>query len=185
MNRNMTITGFDPKILRQMAYDPIDNYAIPGLRSSLIGKGERGTVRLFECERDHQEAITPHSHRYDFHCVVLEGHVTNRIWQPIPHSSPDGDPFTTTRLIYRGEVGDYTKQVLAVGWWKYADTVYEAGQCYSMDDDEVHSIYFSRGAKVLFFQGPNIKDTSIIIEPCVRGQHIETFKVEPWMFQTT
>lgn len=48
---------------------------------------------------------------------------------------------------------------------------------------EVHSIHFSRGAQVLFFEGPTVADTSIILEPNVDGETIPTFRVEPWMFK--
>jgi hypothetical protein len=72
---------FSIPALRAMAHSPVRNYAIPGLTSWLIGQpSPKGTMRLFESSRQHQEAITPHSHRFDFQCWVLEGFVVNRVW---------------------------------------------------------------------------------------------------------
>lgn len=63
------------------------------------------------------------------------------------------------------------------------ETWYTAGETYSMSSDEVHSIYFTKGAVVLFFQGPDVADTSYILEPVANGVHVPTFRVEPWMFR--
>jgi hypothetical protein len=52
-----------------------------------------------------------------------------------------------------------------------------------MTADEIHSIFFGRDTSVLFFEGPNVSDTSIILEPVVDGETIPTFKVEPWAFK--
>jgi hypothetical protein len=52
-----------------------------------------------------------------------------------------------------------------------------------MTADQVHSIFFSRGAIVLFFEGSKESDTSIILEPFVNNEIVPTFKVEPWMFK--
>lgn len=177
----MEAKNFDVKALLAMAHSPVRNYAIPGLSSSLIGSPSPcGTVRLFECSRDHQEPITPHSHRFDFQCWVLQGSVRNRIWRRNPI---DGDWFRESTLRYGGGMGKYELEEGQANRWAYVDHVHAAGECYSMLADEVHSIYFERNTKVLFFEGPTKNDSSLILEPWVGGEVIPTFKVESWMFK--
>lgn len=171
---------FDIQLLLKLAHSRMDNYVIPGLTSYLIGEQtEQGTLRLFHNTRAHQEVITPHSHRFDFKCLVLKGSVLNRTWTP----EADGDLHYVTELEYRGTNGKYTRVPKTVSSWVYSDERYTAGQTYKMRHDEVHSIWFGRDTFVLFFEGPQASDTSIIIEPCVNGDHIKTMKTEPWMFR--
>lgn len=165
-----------------MAHSPVQNYVIPGLTSYLIGNpGPTGAVRLFRNERDHQESIAPHSHRFDFRCFVVGGWVTNRIWLPCGDTS--GDLYMTSELQYRGDIGRYEKVPGASKRWRHADKSYFKGESYSMKADEVHSIKFSRGAVVLFFEGPQVSDTSILLEPFVGGETVPTGQVQPWMFR--
>lgn len=167
------------KTIRDMARAPVRNYAIPGLTSWIIGGEHSGKVRLFECSREHQEPITPHSHRFAFSCLVLNGHVHNKVWTKV---AKGGDEFVESTLFYTGEIGHHTvKRGEAARYTSKVDT-YRAGEWYSMEADDVHSIYFSRGASVLFFEGPSVSDRSIILEPFVDGDRVPTFKVEPWMF---
>jgi hypothetical protein len=180
----MNAEGFDIPALLRMAHSTVSNYVIPGLSSSLIGMpSPAGTIRLFQCERDHQEVITPHSHRFDFQCWVLRGKVRNRIWKSTYQGDPQGDLFQNTRLVYGGDMGAYEKGEATVGSWIYEDQEFAAGQCYSMRAHEIHSIFFSRGAIVLFMEGATKVDHSMILEPWVAGKAIPTFKVEPWMFE--
>lgn len=179
----MDANGFSVKELLAMAHSPVKNYAVPGLTSSLIGNpSPAGTMRLFQCDREHQEPITPHSHRFDFQCWVLAGRVRNRIWKRSEFGGA-GDLFMSTYLKYEGEIGAYTKKSGSVDRWSYEDAFHQTGQCYGMTSDEVHSIYFSRGAIVLFFEGATKENTSLVIEPWVDNEVVPTFKVEPWMFK--
>jgi len=52
-----------------------------------------------------------------------------------------------------------------------------------MKSTQIHSINFAKGTEVLFFEGPTIMDTSVILEPYVDGETVPTFKTEPWMFK--
>jgi len=159
--------------------DKISNYVIPGLDSYLIlDNGPEGKIRLFESTRDHQESITPHSHRFDFTCCVIAGEVKNRVWS----WDRFGDKFMKTTLIY-SNIGEYEKNQEDADSYGYRDHIYKEGDCYSMDSNEIHSIYFSKGAKVLFFEGPTETDSSIILEPFVDDEVIPTFEVKPWMFK--
>lgn len=182
----MDAKNFNVKALVSMAHSPVRNYAIPGLTSWLIGEpSKHGTVRMFECSREHQEPITPHSHRFDFQCWVLAGSVRNRVWYSTYPHDPAGDFYQQSRLHYEGGIGKYTVHPMGPAKWCYSDRTYAEGQCYAMEAREIHSIYFARGTRVLFFEGPQESDTSVILEPWVDGETVPTLTVEPWMFKRT
>lgn len=166
---------------RRMAHSRLANYIIPGLTSSLIGGDGYGTVRLFECSRNHEETIVPHSHRFDFRCLVLAGRVVNTVWK----EGPDGDPFMQTILSYDGAPGQYRSEDSEVAHFIPERTTYVEGDWYGMPWDEIHSIKFSKGAVVLFLEGPLKSNSTIILQPFVDGEVVPTMKVEPWMFRTT
>ena len=168
------------KILDDMKDTRISNYVIAGLDSYSLGNG---MVRLFENSRDHQDQITPHSHRFDFACLVLAGHVVNRIWTETSISSDD--LFVQSEITYLGSVGEHSVAKGPAGHWRYYDRKYAKGQIYSMSAEEVHSITFSKGAKVLFFEGPEKSTKSMIIEPLVDGVRIPTYKKREYMFNET
>lgn len=169
--------------LLRMTHSRRNNYVIPGLDSALLGGAGKGAVRLFINSRDHQEEITPHSHRFDFECLVLQGTVTNRIWRKTDGTS--GDLFMGSTLFpLDGGMGTYrTYEHDTPTHWGYEDYRHETGSWYGLDSQEVHSIRFSRDAVVLFFEGPEKRNSSLILEPFVNGQRIPTFRTEPWMFQ--
>lgn len=180
----MNPTNFDIEMLRKMAHSPIKNYVIPGITSSLIGgnPGPGGCMRLFESEREHQESVTPHSHRFDFQCWVIQGKVVNRIWKEASTWSPEADLFEKTQLKF-DDMGSYERVTSERCKYNYTDRTYQAGEWYLMRASQIHSINFSRGAVVLFFEGPQEADSSFILEPVVDDELIPTFKVEPWMFK--
>lgn len=169
-------------LLDKMKHSPVRNYAgVPGLTSWLIGTpGPHGVVRLMECSRDHHEAITPHSHRFDFECRVIKGSVTNFVWR---EDTECPDRYEVSELIYQGAPGEYAKSAVQTNGWRCEARNYGAGEEYAMSADEVHSIFFKRDTSVLFFEGPKRSHRSIILQPVVDGVVVPTFKVEPWMFQ--
>lgn len=177
----MAFEQIDLDGILSMRSKSLKNYIIPGLTSSLIGGEQAGCVRLFECGREHEETITPHSHRFDFRALVLRGTVTNHIWESKILSN--GDPYQCTRLIYLGAPGQYEKEPIEVSRWTKSSIKYSAGHWYGMTHDQVHSIQFSRNAIVLFFEGPEVARESVILEPWVDGETIPTLRTEPWMFQ--
>lgn len=167
-------------LLKSMARKTVSNYIAPGLSSSIIGEQhDGGCVRLFQSSRDQQFAITPHSHRFDFSCLVIRGTVTNRIWT----QTDEGDVFEQSVLEFDA-LGKYTRghNNFLVTCSPH-DTIYTENEVYSMDAGEVHSIYFGAQTDVLFFEGPMRKTSSVILEPYVDGAVIRTFAVEPWMFK--
>lgn len=84
--------------------------------------------------------------------------------------------------MYEGEIGEYIKMPEAVETWSYTGKHYGEGTSYSMKSHEIHSTLFSKGAVVLFFEGPELSKHSTCLEPVVNGKHIETMTVQPWMF---
>ena len=170
--------------LIKKAYSPLKNYIIPGLTSSLItAPSKDGCVRLFESSREHQEQLTPHSHRFDFKCYVVKGWVTNIIWSK-QRLAGDGDRFMSSTLTYQGEAGKYNTAVGESGFWSPEKSTYQAGDFYSMRYHQIHSIQFSRNAQVLFFEGKTETNESFILEPDVDGTIIRTMKTEKWMFKS-
>jgi len=169
------------EIIETMLSNQLQNYIVPGLSSFLL---ENGKVRLFKSTREFQEGITPHSHRFPFSCYVLSGSVVNRLW--IESAESSGDFFEETYFIYEGDggPGKFRLEKHGRSFYRYRDQRYEAGDWYSMTDDQIHSIKFSRGAMVLFFEGPSESDRSLMIEPVVDGEKIPTFEVADWMFKS-
>jgi hypothetical protein len=163
--------------IQKMKSSKVSNYVIAGLDSYLL---ENGKVRVFENGRDHQDQITPHSNRYDFTAIVLQGEVTNHIWHD---SSPTrGDLFMTSKLTYNGEIGDHKVTQICSDYYRKESHTYTSGQMYSMTADQIHSITFGRNSVVLMFEGPELANGSIIIEPFVDGLVIPTYKKSDYMF---
>lgn len=168
------------KMLAAMKHSPVRNYVVPGLTSWLVGGASpQGCVRLFESEREHLEPVIPHSHRFDFQCLVLAGWVRNRVWM---RSYGDGDWFVSSTHT-KGRMGAYEVKEGGRERFTYQDITYVAGARYEMNHDDIHSIWFSRGAKVLFFEGPEVVDFTTILEPVANNERVPTFKVEDWMFR--
>ena len=168
-------------ILQNMQNSIVQNYVIAGLRSSLVGGGNFGRVRLFEASRFQQDSISPHSHRFDFACMVLRGTVINRIWHEC--NEQQGDFFEESVLVYQGEIGHHSKRVYGRNFYGHTLHLYSEGQCYSMSHNQIHSIEFSRDAIVLFFEGPQLSSQSVVLEPVVDGKVIPTYERRDYMFR--
>lgn len=170
------------KHLNEMKNNTIKNYVLAGLDSSLIGGEHSGSVRLFEKDLNQLDNVTPHSHRFHFSCLVLCGVVENIIWTVSNEKS--NDAFEKRKITYAGEPGEYTiTKKVEIKRYKPDSTLYGAGEVYSMTAREIHSINFSKGAKVLFFEGPQISNNSFILEPVRRdGSVVRTFQKQPYMF---
>lgn len=166
------------RILDEMKSNRVANYVIAGLDSYLITEGK---VRMFVNSRDHQDAITPHSHRFDFVCLVLNGTVQNKIWKRVKNAD-EGDLFQESTLDYSGEIGKHAIIPGDQNYWVHSKYTYHAGSTYKMEHDQIHSIEFSKNAIVLFFEGPAKTNTSKIIEPVVDGRVIPTYQKQDYMF---
>jgi hypothetical protein len=164
-------------IVAQMKGRGVNNYVLPGLSSHLL---EHGRMRVFTSSRDTEEHITPHSHRFDFACLVLRGSVENAIYRP----DKVGDLYVASELQPRnGGMGTYQYAVLDTCRYRKERVVYGAGEIYAMGAEQIHSIKFSSDAIVLFFEGPTTRSSSVILEPSVDGKRIPTFQVSSWMFE--
>lgn len=176
------MNNFDMDRMRELMSSRLQNYIVPGMVSSLIAaapNGENGRVRIFENSREQLMPIVPHSHRFSFQCLVLQGHVINMLWHP----DENGEYYTQSVLHYEGEVGKYTKSEPVVGCWSYTEDFYKTGDWYSMAAQDIHSIEFSKDAIVLFFEGVSFVNSTLILEPNVEGETIPTMAVQPWMFK--
>lgn len=170
------------RFIEDMKHSPAHNYVIPGLTSWLIGQPHpvHGCVRLFTMSRHHEEPIIPHSHRFDFRCLVLRGKVHNHIWSSdILH----GDLYEVSDVTYEGKLGKHQRTVKERARFAKQVRTYADGGEYAMRAEEFHSIYFERGTSVLFFEGANRLEQSQVLEPVVDGAKIPLFKTEDWMFR--
>lgn len=166
--------------IKGLMHSPVHNYIVPGLSSWMIGEPHKsGKLRLFTCSRNHIESISPHSHRYDFQCLVLKGNIKNSIWS----INPCGDLYDEIEIEYCGKIGQYKEKTIGRNHYNFIEYSYSAGDIYGMSNDEIHSIRFSKDSMVLFFEGESYNETSILLDPVVNGQRIPVSKVQPWMFK--
>jgi len=174
----------NPEAIKQlvsMRHSPLRNYIVPGLTSWLImDNGEAGKLRMFDSSREQHEFITPHSHRFDFLACVAQGSVENMTW--FESDCEDSETYQMTRTTYLDEPGKFKSEI----WTRenfITDVIeYKEGDCYSMKFNEIHSIKFSKGAKVLFFEGPAKVDCSYVLEPLIDGVH-SAFSTPPSITQ--
>lgn len=156
----------------------LNNYILAGLRSHMPD----AKVRIFEMSRDPLHMVMPHSHRFGLYSVVLQGSVVNTCWSHYYNGQEEtGNLFQASKLVYKGEPGQYEKIKHHTANYKPEKTTYQQGQSYYMDSSVIHSIEFSPDAQVLIIEGPTERDYSMILEPKVAGKVIPA-AVEPWMF---
>lgn len=172
-------------LVSQMLRSEVRNYATPGLTSHLVGGEGKGAVRLFSSDRHTREWVTPHSHRFDFVCLVMRGEVENILFVSNESSTSNRYARGYIRAI-DGGLGSYENvRGDASRWEEFEEhpSIYRAGDVYSMTHDQIHSIRFSRACQVLFFEGRDVTNHSEYLEPVSNGVVVPTFQVEPWMFE--
>jgi hypothetical protein len=166
-----------------MRHSRIGNYIAPGLTSWLVGGQGHGKVRLFTCDRDTREWIVPHSHRFDFTCLVLAGRVTNVLLRRTYRCDRGNAYAVGTLRAPTGGIGEYEfTPGEEAEYFEEIERAYEPGETYSMEAREIHTIRFSRDSSVLFFEGPETADSSVVLEPWSCGRRVPTFATHPWMF---
>lgn len=172
------------QLIKSMQNSTVDNYVIPGLKSHLLGGFGNGRVRLFEATRNQIAHITPHSHRFHLASLVLQGVVTNHIWNERIHYGYKPDKFEKSVIKYEGEIGSYAaRKIGRQMYWRETKT-YLQNEWYYMDAKDIHSIEFSSGARVLIFEGPQVSEESVILEPVLNdGTALNTCITESWMFK--
>jgi hypothetical protein len=170
------------KPLFAMRHSPLRNYIVPGLTSWMImDNGDAGKVRMFDCSREQQEFITPHSHRFDFTACVLRGSVENTLWVETDDSG--ADEYYVTRTQYMGEPGKYEEIGLGASKFIPDTLTHKEGEWYGMKHSDIHSIKFAKATVVLFIEGRTITTHSHVLEPWINDERIPTMKTEPWMFK--
>lgn len=183
-------------VLHRMRHSSVRNYGVPALTSYLIGgrHHNHGLVRMFEADRTILERITPHSHRFDFAALVVKGRVENvryvRAQSVKEYTNVKANPYWVSFLEVGRDndgnpiPGEYTQDegYGPVSFFEKT-AIHREGEWYTMKHDELHCIHFEKGTQVLMFEGPNVSDRSIILEPFANGVRVPTFKVEDWMFQ--
>lgn len=171
------------EILDSLKHSKITNYVIPGLESYIISNDkENGTmVRMFEMTREQSAMCVPHTHRYNFYCVVLEGRVYNTVW--CDHDT-EGDLFEIVKLRRGKAFGEYKiDDRPREGRFVPRECRYLKGESYSMDAHQVHSIRFDKGTKVLFMESKDVLDYSYALLPIVDGEVVDNLSTQPWMFR--
>lgn len=169
--------------VQPMKNSRLRNYIAPGLTSHLVGGVEHGKVRLFTADRSTLEFITPHSHRFNFTCLVLQGIVDNTIFEPGSDFCERWCVSTINQVCSGNGLMEYvhTRDEKPT-YWRLRTDQWVTGDTYSMSYDQMHSIKFHRGTEVLFFEGPQVVTTGKMLEPWEDGKVIPTFRTEPWMF---
>lgn len=175
----MRLTENDLKALRGMTGNGLTNYVVPGLESHLFAK-----ARMFVNTRKQEAFVTPHSHRYDLACLVLEGSVCNSVYELSKEPFAQHYAVSSMRSVSGDEPGKYMSlEPRGEDRFAVTHTQYARGEWYILPYEVIHSITFSEDAKVLVLEGPAELDFVTILEPSVNGKRVPTFRAEPWMFQ--
>lgn len=171
-------------VLEAMIHSPLQHYIAPGLTSYLVGGLEHGKVRMFHSDREQREFITPHSHRFNFACIVLSGYARNVIFEEVGRSAEETNTYACGTMQPAGEFGEYafTPGDTPRHFREIAKT-YKAGEFYSMQRGEIHSITFGKETAVLFLEGPEVIHESVVLEPWSSGGRVPTFATREWMFK--
>ena len=164
------------KLFESMVSKVVNNYIVPGLKSSLL---DHGKLRMFEASRLQLQHIVPHSHRFDFAALVMQGSVVNTVFV----ADEEGDEYAEVELADTGKFGTYSEGHASLRKFSTLSTKHTVGDWYGMHADEIHRIEFSRDARVLFFEGPEVRASSKILKPVVDDEVISTFTVQDWMFK--
>lgn len=164
-------------IVEASKHSPLLDYVIPGLTSSLLDI----TPRVFEYDGGRHSPfdlegpgyITPHSHRYSFCAIVLEGEVRNTLFE----ESDEGALYDVRSLLYRGTPGSYHLVDDHVrSKFSLQSRTYSEGGVYFMGTSQVHTIEFAPGTKVLMLEGPTVRLESKVLLPVVDGKVINTME---------
>jgi hypothetical protein len=169
------------ELLQGMRSNVIHNYIVPGLSSYLLRNGK---VRLFEASRHQHHAVVPHSHRFDFMCLVLRGHVDHTVWEPRSFDD-QGDEWAIMEV--RGTFAEgYKVQHSELGYFAPVTKTYGVGGWYGCSHDEVHSVRFSSNALVLFIEGAPRFETHFVLSPVgkkTRCGDPDILRTPEWMFE--
>ena len=153
----------------------IQHYAIPYLTSHQVQSAE-----ILHMEHYQHGLVAPHSHRHNLLFVVLEGAVSNDLYLP----DDRGPEYLIRTIKYGGRPGKYSSDnEEARGRFRSVRYSFNAGDCFRMLADEIHSIYFGKDAKLLRVSGPELTETSLQLIPVTdKAVCVDIAAVQPWMF---
>lgn len=158
----------------------LENYVIPGLRSvAYLKTDDNGAMlRSFEMTAHQEYYITPHNHRYNFECFVLDGEVENTIFNPIEATRATADHVIVPYDEAKHDIDlEKTEFVRAIS----SSRKHPEGDWYSMRHDQFHTITFAKGTRVLFLQGASVVKVSHCMLPYNAGRICNTFIWRDWM----
>lgn len=179
------------KALDAMKHSEVRNYVLPGVSSFLIGgdstsNPRNGLVRMFVSERETEEHVVPHSHRFNFTAIVTKGWVENIIYTPdssgayeyvVGHQARESKTFGDYKIWWDTLPLKYTKTCTRYG------VVNGYGQDYRMEAEQIHTIRFGAGAKLLVLEEPTRLSVTKILAPWAYGRRVPTMQVPDWMFE--
>lgn len=142
----------------------IVNHVEHGLDSTLLSEG---MFRVFTANYETQVRL-PHSHKYDFACLVLKGSVLNRTYTPIENSKYKENNELHAEYcvtIQTGQLGDYKFNRQQRQAFQISEKLHSEGEWYQMTSEDIHTIRFSKGAVVLFIEGPAKTDQVEVLFP--------------------
>lgn len=121
----------------------IKNYGVVGTHSSLLAHGR---TRIFQAVEE-SHFVLAHNHASDLFCVVLKGEVYHNLFE----EHPQGKPYLVCEQT--GSLGDYQYQGTVTKNFIRNYNAYEAGESYSLEAAEFHTISFAEGTSVLIVEG--------------------------------
>lgn len=157
----------------------LENYILPGMISTELARPAiGGLIRLFHMTREQEYEITPHDHRFGFKCAVLDGCVTNRVYKV---DTCHKDHATHVTVPYDPSTHSLNEALAKHARANFHEATYNSGDWYQMEHEQFHAIRFSRGARVLFIEGPEEKSEGSCLLPYINGRICNTFLWRDWM----
>lgn len=179
----MQRTDFERDFFTAFKDSTIGNYVVPGLESVLLGKSNDFTVRMFHMTEHQVMHITPHSHRFNLLSYVLKGEVEHHVYYTaVSDATTKLKDFRFAVMEQKGQLGNYDTELYTNGLFRRYESKYEAGSSYFLKAEEYHSVIFSKGAKVLIIEGPEVA-TSKVLVPLVKNTVCSTLFTADWMFK--
>lgn len=161
----------------------ISNYIAPGLESISLGQSNGFHVRMFHMTAHQMMHITPHSHRFNLLSFVLEGQVEHHVYEKVSDGYENRPvAYNLAILSQKGKLGEYETEIYSNGMFRRYEAVYKTGGSYFLNADEYHSVIFSRGAKVLIVEGPEVNEPKVLV-PLVKNAVCSTLFTADWMFK--
>ena len=161
----------------------ISNYVAPGLESVSLGRSNGFHVRMFHMTAHQMMHITPHSHRFNLLSFVMAGEVEHHVYEKVAGGYENRPiAYTLAILSQKGKFGEYETELYSNGMFFRYEAVHKAGGSYFLSADEYHSLIFSKGARVLVIEGPEVNEPKILV-PLVKGAACSTLFTADWMFK--